>query len=447
MATIFVRSGATGGADGTTWADAYILLQDALDNWALGDIIWMAHDHYETKSDGDLIFTCATALDGKKVSIYRVNSSTNIYSPTGKSGSGIVNIETTNSYKDISFSFHSNWFGIKFLSSDSIKAGANASVYQEDCYLTFAEEVTGHIDLSSSPLNINKNCHYKSGAGTTEGFMDVNGIHDSVYIGCSFDIASRVAGFIVPSSGVSSTRVSFIDCDLTQLTNDTLVDTDDLVSFQDEHNLILFQNCQLKATYILGSINIVAPSSFIKVIGCSANGSSTYLNELEAYTGRASTSITTYLDTGYQEYDGDVNLSTIMTPHDRCQPYAPLISFNISGIVEDLGSKVFTVQLVENFTTPLTKQDCWVELYYYNNANNTHHKIDTSSREFAKLTYTALAAGDGLSAWTGAPAGSRSVQIAITVTIAKKGFYYGILHVGKYESGKVVHVDPVLVVT
>ena len=86
----------------------------------------------------------------------------------------------------------------------------------------------------------------------------------------------------------------------------------------------------------------------------------------------------------------------------------------------------------------------WLELFYYDSATNTHHKLDTSTREFAKLTYTTLASGTGTGNWTSPPAGSRSVKLEVTVTVNKIGYYYGVVHLGKYEAGKVAHVDPKL---
>ena len=61
--------------------------------------------------------------------------------------------------------------------------------------------------------------------------------------------------------------------------------------------------------------------------------------------------------------------------------------------------------------------------------------------------YTNPAAGTGLANWTGEPTGSRSVKLTATGTVNQAGLYMVKVFLGNYESGKVLHYDPLVTVT
>ncbi len=48
MANIYVKSGASGAANGTSWTDAYVTLGAAITAAAAGDSIWVSNNHSET---------------------------------------------------------------------------------------------------------------------------------------------------------------------------------------------------------------------------------------------------------------------------------------------------------------------------------------------------------------------------------------------------------------
>jgi len=71
MASYYVWSGATGSANGTSWANAYTTLTLAFAGKAAGDIFYVAHDHAETTA-GTLTLTTA-GLVANPVKVICVN--------------------------------------------------------------------------------------------------------------------------------------------------------------------------------------------------------------------------------------------------------------------------------------------------------------------------------------------------------------------------------------
>jgi hypothetical protein len=274
-----------------------------------------------------------------------------------------------------------------------------------------------------------------------------SGISNGVYIGCTFNIASHSNGFIDPANGVSASGLTFIDCDLSLLTNTLLVDTSKLtISTVYTEQVFKFINCKLKSTYTLTDGTFDAINGLILLDGCSANAGTNILNRRVTFLGDVDTNASVYFDSGYKDLNSN-NLSQIFTPDVSTILGRGIESFPINGIIESTGSKTFTLELVENYTVALTERECYLELYYFDSASNTHHKVDTSTKQFAKSSYTALTAGSGLGNWTAEPSGSRSVKLEVATTVNKIGHYYGVVHLEKYEAGKVLHIDNKFTVT
>lgn len=441
MSILYVYSGAAGAANGTSWTDAYTTVQAALTVWTTADEIWAADDHAETPGASTITWTCGNATPTTPAIVKRVNRTTNVYDPT--TGSDTKNVYNTGGGSDIVFNLSIAMYGLYLECGDDYTSSItsdNAYVHFEDCKFNIG--ITGtssRWDFQYDTILKAVNCTFNllppsAGDEPIMAHFDAK----AQYIGCTFTGTQAAAGLLIFSS-LYSQQVHFIDCDFSALTNTILVDssTGDAGCIAD----VIFSNCLLAGSMTLtdGTIN----SSHINVLGygCHTAGN-TFNNSAVLSAGSIDTSTSVYLASGYADYDGTTNLSQLLTPGSLCTPSYPLESFPIAGIVESTGSKTFTIELVENYTTALTQQDLWVELYYLGGASSVVHTVDTSSREVAALAYTDLVAGSGVAAWAGEPAGSRSVKVDITATVNQKGLYYAVVKVGKYEAGKVVHINP-----
>ena len=67
MASYYVWSGATGSANGTSWANAYTLLATAMSGKAAGDVFYVAHDHAESVAGAITFSTIGSIANPIKV--------------------------------------------------------------------------------------------------------------------------------------------------------------------------------------------------------------------------------------------------------------------------------------------------------------------------------------------------------------------------------------------
>jgi len=442
MAIIYLRSSAAGADDGSSWTDAYPTLLEAVAAWTTSDIIWMSADSTESYNLSKSLSPTG-ATEKLPCPVYRVDHTTDIYSPTDIDGSGVTNYAVTGEGggSTITFSKAMAFFGVKMTASNAL-AFTGDTAFFEDCTMAWGTENASKVMTISTDARIYiKNCYLNPQNGA---YINFSGRTSAVFTGCTFVGLMKTTGLFQPS-GSSTQFITCIDCDLTGITNGTiLVNTTQMGSNKGIQRCI-FNTCKIWSGYTIGDGTMDATNSIIELNGCSDASSTNYINQSLTAWGEQDTSVTAYLTEGFKSYAEDTNLSLVLSPSSACQPHTGAVfSSKISGLVADTGSITFTVELVENFTSALMENKIWLELYYYDSATNTKHAIDTSSREFQQTTFTALSAGSGLAAWTGEPAGSRSVKLEVTVTVNKVGFYYGIVHLGEYESGKVVHINPTL---
>ena len=362
MAKIYVDSNAVGANDGSSWANAYTTLQAGLTNWTTSDIIWIAHDSAES-SGSSVTLTCPVDTELLPVPIYRVNSGTDLYDPPPFDLTDTAQITTTSSAAQIRFTFHTKMYGIRFDGGGNFNNSGDYQIYLEDCDIEIGGGSTGGITVYPGG-SIYKNCYIRR---TTTGVVQfATGTNGRVlkFISCTLNFLGVISSGLIAGGGTFPANINFIDCNLSALPSATvLVDTSTLSSggsFNDQN--VTFNNCKLPSSYVIGDGTMDAPRANVLLIGCSTNGATTYINRHLTYAGELDTSITVYRGAGYIEKDGDINLSMELTPASNCEPFADIFTSNIAGIVDATGSKTFTIECIENFTTALTEQEFWLKL-------------------------------------------------------------------------------------
>ena len=451
MAIIYVDTNASAGsANGTSWANAYLTIQAALGVWTIADEIWVASDSFETYTTTQTL-TATNDTDTLRVPLYRVNSSTNLYDPTPQDTTGSDQIATTTAGDEIRISCNSAWYGFKFICAShfTLAFDNDHSPYFEDCEITYGTVTVGsQLQNFSDVRCVAINCYFRN-ILTADSYLDCDNGGDTLFIGCFFNSSAHVNGYVrMTNQFAAGSKIEFISCDFTLLSNFILVDASVAAgtgnaTFRD----IKFTNCIFKSTYVLYDTLTDVAGLVIEMDGCSVLAGSEYIHRRVTFLGEMLATLSSYRTGGYAEEDGDINLSLQLSSLSQCRVSHSIKTTPITGYINSTGNKTFTIELIENFTTALTERECWMEIQFYNNAASQRQGIDTTTKEFAKLTYTDLTAGTGLGDWVGEPSGSRSVKLSATVNVLKVGHYKIVVHLGKYELNKVVLVDPSAVIT
>jgi hypothetical protein len=421
---------------------SYLTYQAALTAWVIGDSIYQAHDHAET-SAVTLTLICAAATTDDRVPIHRVNRITGAYDPT--TGSDVIAIDVTGVDNDLLTEFPFVWHGCHLRATDRIKH--NTVSYKHSLFIDSYIEPGGFWDTAITGI-----CSYVKSKNTTIEFNSIAYWYNDIdmrHEGLAVVGASNSLGLIRPGGTDGPLIGKMLGGNFTGLTSLVeyeLIDADraglDVIDFD-------FIACNWRTSQAI--VDLAALDSdfqFIRVHNSNDDGS-TYIAELYAFRGSVYTDTSVYfIGTGAaQDADGDTPVSREMVPTANCSVHDPMQSIDMIARVDTTGSKTLSVEIAENFTAALTRQECWIEVLSLNGVASTLWSLSYDEREFVEVSYTNLDAGAGLASWEGEPVGSRSEVVQANVTINKAGMFLVRLHLGKYESGKEFFYNPVVTVS
>jgi hypothetical protein len=408
--------------------------------------IWGEKNHLESKPSSNLQIAFGCEFD-EIPAIYRVDKTNNEYSPTRTDGSSNVNF-SAGSWYDIAMNIDAYWHGFRFECGDAFQV-LEPNTRFEDCIIKHGL-VIWPAALTLKPryaeflnTSIIANAQQQQYISLySSGHMKV------IFQGCLFDVDNHPNGYINNAANIAYQILEFNDCDMGSMTNPGLVDSSDFSLGSDTNADITrlelsFNSCHLPSSYtIWDGVWIADRSTNITVENCSNDGINTYVNEYRDVAGRLQYNDSVYFDTGYEDDEASARLSIVLSPEDHVSQSLVVASSQIGGFFTNRGIKVLTLELVENFTNPLNASEIWLELYYYKDNGDALRTLDKSTKEYIKATFTELPAGVGLGNWIGEPAGSRSVKLVASISVNHPGLFYGVVKLAKYESGKVVHIDP-----
>lgn len=427
-----------------TWNSStisYTTKQAAYDAWVDGDEIYTAHDHTETGTS-NLFLTEGTGAStmANRMPDYRVNRTSGNYDKT--TGADEQTIERTGTTGDIDFNISGvSYFGQWFSVGDNILMnGADTSMHFKDCYFT----LTGvNSTLSVGSATGDNSIKFDGGQidFTSDGWIAIND-GKFEFKNVKLTGTADANGYIQYANNTANITV-FDGCDISAISG-TLIDA----SSASNTNLeVYFRNCDFHASVTFHDSGFTNDSQFVYIEN-SDDGGQLYQNAVYGFRGDVVTDTGVYYSgtNGYSDADGSVPLSMKMTPDTNVDIASPLQSLDMVARINTTGSKTFTVECVENFTTALTKRECWIEVEYLGSASETLFSM-ADDREFAKASYTDLVAGSGLGDWTAEPAGSRTVKVTATATVNQAGLYRVRLFLAKYEASKVLHYNPAVTVT
>jgi len=448
MAIIYAYSGAAGANNGTSWTDAYTSLTVAMDAWTAGNEVWVAHDHTQAGTNTINVQANNSTRD-LSIIVLRVNRTTNLYSPT--TGLDTKQYNRTDAGADIDFSENVNnifgsMAGLFFSANDNMDLSFDDTyLHMIDCYFELnTSDSRFHLGIRNEGTNTTEltNCTVdftNAGGGTVRQHGSVIRLN-----GVTFKGTAGSSGLFNVDEN-DGTQSWITGCDFTGIVVPILVDID---SGDPETNSVWhFIACKFKVGQVIHDSGFGSDGSFIFIHNTDSAGN-TYVSERYGLRGDIQPDLTTYYNGNnhYIDLDANTHLSHKMTILANTSLGNGLASLDIYGRFTTTGAKTLTIELMENFTTALTKRECWLEVFYLGQANSTLWLL-THDREFAALSYTPLAAGSGLSDWVIPTAGARSAVVSTTINVQKAGAYKAVLHVANYEAGKLVYYNPKITIT
>jgi hypothetical protein len=442
VAVIYCDSNASGGDDGTDWTNAYEDLPAALTAWNPGDVIWLAHNSAETSGSGKTL-GATNATRAVHCPVYRVNSGTDVYD----NSDATVNYAVTGGAADITITTFIAFHGVRFSGGDNIIPGNGAdSVKFIDCHLTLtgASSILQHGSASADNFAYYNNCVINFSSGSGGWILNTN--NSITFDNCEFQGNAITNGLLRITSARHSTY-AFNACDFSALTNDTLVD---ISPANDTQLRVDFNACSLPSGVSITDGGFQGEGQIVVVSGCDQPGSGNakrYRNEVHTFRGVTSYNITSYHNNGLVDEDGSTRLSYEMNPNSNTTIQTPLEGIPLYVYVDSIGSTIFTVEVVENFTSALTDTEAWMDIYVYDTADDAKwEKYSTRNTDISSAG-SSLAAGTGLANWTGEPGSSRSAKFEKTITINEVGYVKAIVYLGIEEAGQVLHYDDSITVS
>ncbi len=330
MAEVYVDLDlATGGDDGTTWADAYQSLVTALNgtNSVSGDNVWVLGGTSEAVTSSTTLTGGQTV--GHPVRVIGVKAGTTAEPPVAsdilpgwRTGDGthveadlayndgnIPTFEIDSTSADLSISRWFYIYGVNFISGDDIRIGIGTEdnkIELEECLLEYDVLFFGNSGSGGAQVLL-KNCHQVLQTASQGLSINDNGI------------AKVVGGKITRAAGAHDGivqrchKLSFRGIDLSDQAH-TLMFTDNL----DDGELVL-ENCKLNASTAFITGAVLGQQYRLEAYGCSSTTGKTTGGSFLEFDVVANTGVitqeTTVVRTGGADDGGDGAYALAFTPN------------------------------------------------------------------------------------------------------------------------------------
>lgn len=404
MASYYVWSGATGAADGTSWANAYTTVTAAIASKAAGDTFYLAHDHAENNTATVTVSSPATA---QFLCVNRAGS----VPPVAADLTTGAQIKTTGT-------FTINWnadryyaYGITFIAGDTSSSALN---------------------IETHGSGILEACHFKLASTSVSARIRPNG--NIKWRNCTVEFAS-ISQMIQPTAGWwvwentanaitgATIPTALITANASQ---SMLIDGVDLSAVPSGKNIFAFgtstnggvhtlKNCKLASGV---TIQQTAYNSWIATPIHVIHSDSVGNVRHERHHGVGAQTIeTTIVRTGGAS-DGVTPISWKLVTAATCTFRLPMESLPIVVWNELTGAtKTVTVEGVWGGGAVPDNDDIWIEVEYLGDASSPKGSFVSSAK--ANVLSTATSYATSSETWGGS---TTKFKMAVTTgTINQKG--------------------------
>jgi hypothetical protein len=439
MASYYVWSGATGSANGTTWANAYTTLVVAFTGKLAADVFYVAHDHAETTAATINLTTAGTIASLTKVIC--VNRSGSV-PPVSADRRATATVTTSSNTGSINFAGYTHYDGIIFFSGGPSGVcgfglpSATASIRFDNCSLRLVTTgTTSKVWLSNTGGVV---ATYVEFNNTTVSFA---AIQQCIEVGGLFkwrNTPSAVLG-TVPTRlfALLTTRGGEVECigvDMSALgSGKTIVDA----GVGGSNHKLRFIDCKLNASVTKSSAPVSQGASeldFIRV-GSAGVNYSVYRHR----TGGSLTEELTIVRSGGAT-DGTTPLSWRIDTTANSN-YSLPFECPVIAIWNDTTGSAKTAT-IEGIASALpTDQEIWVELEYLSDASSPIGGFVNDGTP--DLLTTPANQTSSSATWGGALTGK--FKLGVTFTAQQKGWLYCRVKCAKPSSA--FYIDPLITLT
>lgn len=436
MANVYVRSGAVGTANGTSWANAYLTLALAFTGSAAGDDFWISEDHSEQLGvvntllcPGTITAPCRIICVNHAGSVPPVSAdlaTTAVIGTTGAFNLTFTSSTTANYF----YAYGIIW---KTGSGSSIgnQVWAVNKVTFENCsfQLNSTAATSAHmIGTGTGAADITfMNCTWVFGASG----QALNGRGGKVkFIGGSVAATGTLPTNVIAQTSGTFTTTNFLfdSVDLSTLTGKAIIAGTATAS------IIQLVNCKLAASYILGT---VPTGNQITSLIISDNGSANTNQQILMYGGTLTTELTNVRSGGAS--DGTTPISWKIASNGNNKRQIPIETFQIVVPNALTGSRTASIEIANN-TSALTTADIWVELEYLGTSGfpiGTFLSSGIVDPLAAGVTITSSSA-----TWGGTLSNKQTISFAVTPSLA--GLIRATVKIAK--ASFTLYIDPVITV-
>jgi hypothetical protein len=443
MTLRYVRSGAGGSANGTSWANAYLTLGAAMTAAAAGDAIFVSEDHAESSSSTQTFTSPGTTASPVLVtcvnhsgSVPPVSADLRTTATVSTTGSGVIN------FAGDAIAYE----GITFTSGDT---STNAT-----------------MTLQGTTLNQSvkfKNCALRLGNTNTNSRITIIGSSGG---GGSVEWENTTVQFANASQSISLFGELIWKNTPSALTGATLPTT--LFTFSSNRgNSVDMRGVDVSA---LGSGKTIFGASSSGIVALQASmvdckidaavtlcatpngrgsggldytrvdsGGTNYKHGRIRYAG-TQTEETTIVRTGGAS-DGTTTISWKIVTTANCNQYMPYESLPIAIWNDTVGSAVTaTVQGIWGGGAVPNNDDIWGEVEYLGSSGSPLASFVNNGKADSLASNAGLSAGSGT--WGGS---TTKFQLAVTFTPQQKGWLF--FRVKAAKASSTFYIDPKIVLT
>jgi hypothetical protein len=361
MAARYVWSGASGSANGSSWANAHLTLAAAITASAAGDVFYVAHDHANNYGTSTfLTFKGTSASPNRVLCVNREGSVPPVEADlTTGAAEG-----TNGAFTNLSISGAAYIRGMKLAPGSGQTGQCDASIgpasqvmILDTCTIALLSSgANSRIELNGglAGRTVLLNCQLLF-SSTGQGFSTVNTGQSEIIGPAGTSILA--SGSSVPTSlfrnATGYANLVVRGADLSALSGTLLAGAN--------LGVVKLQASKLHASVTIGGLPTGAQQAGVELVGCSSAGNVSR-NEKYQYQGTLTTE-TTIKRTGGAS-DGVTSYSWKIVPTANNEIDFPFESFD--GYVWNDGtgsSKTLTVHIVTDNVT-LTDADIWLEVEY-----------------------------------------------------------------------------------